>query len=85
VGIARIDTGNMGDSGICKGNSTNGLDTSLNSIGDHTNIVSTTISKGVLYWQTSSDLSNSVGLGVPRDSSNGQTDNESSHDAGYTK
>jgi len=82
MGIARVDTRDMGDSGVCEGNSTNCFDTSLNSIGDHANIVSTTISQCIQDWQTSSNLSNSVGLGIPRDSSNGQTDNESSHGAG---
>merc|ERR1712106_307156 len=65
MGIARVDTRDMGDSGVCEGNSTNCFDTSLNSIGDHANIASTTISQCIQDWQTSSNLSNSVGLGIP--------------------
>ena len=68
IGIARVDTGSIGN-----WDNTNCLDTSLNSIGNHSNIVSTAFSQGVLDWKTSSHLGNGVGLGIPRGSSNGQT------------
>ena len=69
IEIAVLDTSNMGDypTGIAR------VDTSLNSIGDHSNIVRKTISQGVLDWKASGHLGNSVGFGIPRDSSNGQS------------
>merc|ERR1712128_154923 len=45
IGIARIDT-----SGGANWDGTNCFDTSLGSIGDHSNIVKTTIGQGILYW-----------------------------------
>merc|ERR1719244_1290375 len=52
---------------------------SLRSVGNHSNIMKTTICNGILDWKTFCHLFQSVGLSISRDKSNGQTYNESSH------
>merc|ERR1711915_162777 len=59
--------------------STNCFYSSLSSIGNHSNIMITTIGNGILDWKTFCHLFQSVGLSISRDKSNGQTYNESSH------
>merc|ERR1739838_499848 len=54
IGIAGVDTGigiaSIDTCGIANWDGTNCFDTSLGSIGDHSNIVKTTFSQGILYW-----------------------------------
>merc|ERR1712106_928698 len=54
IGIAGVDTGigiaSIDTSGVTNRDGTNCFDTSLGSIGDHSNIVKTTFSQGILHW-----------------------------------
>jgi len=74
IGMGRVDTSGYWES-------TNSFNTSFSSIGDYPDIVKATIKKSVFDRQTSFNLGNCVWLSIPRNSSNGQTYNESSHPA----
>jgi len=65
--------------GIVEGDPADLGHASLGGVGDDTNIVKTTLSQGILSWGTSGHLSHSPGLGIPRDSHDGQAKNERFH------
>jgi len=85
--LAIVDTvvkggdGSVADNrgGIVKGDPTNLGHASLGGVGDDTDVVKTTLSQSILSGSSSGDLGHSPGLGVSRDSHDGQAENERFH------
>jgi len=65
--------------GIVEGNTADLGHASLGGVGDDTDVVKTTLSQGILSWGTSGHLGHGPGLGIPRDSHDGQAENERFH------
>ena len=60
--------------GIVKGDPANLSHASLGGVGDDTDVVKTTFSQGILSGSSSGDLGHGPGLGVSRDSHDGQAE-----------
>jgi len=65
--------------GIVEGNPADQGHASLGGVCDDTDVVKTTIKESILSWGTSGHLGQGVGLGIPRDSHDGQAENERFH------
>jgi len=65
--------------GIVEGDPANLGHASLGGVGDDTDVVKTTLSQSILSGSSSGDLGHGPGLGVSRDSHDGQAENERFH------
>ena len=72
--LAIVDTVVKGRDGIVEGDPANLGHASLGGVGDDTDVVKTTLSQGILSGSSSGDLGHGPGLGVSRDSHDGQAE-----------